>query len=195
MRNKLLLICIFMFVNFIIVPTSVLAKTQELNRDDAIEVLSKALREVIAKQQAIEREIQQIKSSKNTSNKSVVLKNKTKYMIVTHKANVRAKPSLNSKIIQVISVGDLLDLKKANYDWYITKQGFYISRHVVKKVNPFDFIELSPMEGKNIRKSPVAIGSENILRTAKKNEKIKVYRTRVLNNNWYMTEKGFFIFR
>lgn len=78
---------------------------------------SKEIDELRKEIELLKSEIKSLKATKTKEVKTIRLVNK-KVVVNTDNSNVREKPSYNSKIIQSLNKGVLVELKKCNkYDW------------------------------------------------------------------------------
>lgn len=182
-KQSFILIFLFFTPNLFGVESVVLSERATINH--LLEITAKLVKE--------QKELKQI--IKNLVDGKEIVKKNT-YIVTTHFANLRVKSSLTSRITSVSNAGSILNLKEINKDWFINEEGFYIHKNVVKKINLNDVIAIYPKKGKNIRTSPDSTLPNNIKTVIKNdNEKLIVYATKIVDNNWYKTVNGLYVYK
>ena len=115
------------------------------------------------------------------------------YMVSSWALRCRELPSIDSKIIQYVKMGDLIEISSTANGWGRTKNGFI----KLKFLEKFDGSKLDVKvlsKELNLRKLP-SLKKGNVVNTISRGEAFKVYNF-VFAKNWYKrVDDGLFVYK
>ena len=110
-------------------------------------------------------------------------------VIKTWYANVREKPSLNSKIVVYHKIGTIVKFNYFNDKWVKLSNKYFISRKVIKPIENSN-ITIKTVNKATVRDIPYFKGK--VVSQIDKNTNLKAIV--LLDNGWYLLNNGNFIY-